>query len=148
MLTDRYGLSVGTQSAPARDAYAEGVDLLVAACPGSAAGFDRALAEDPAFALAHLAKARSMQLAGNLPAMRESFDQAQTQLLLGRFDVAAHAFLLALHLFIAQVPKRAADGGEKHDHRCEWPQEGKAVLPAGRLPSPPVLPQQADLFDC
>lgn len=78
MLTDRYGLSVGTQSAAARDAYAEGVDLLVAACPGSAAAFDRALADDPAFTLAHLAKARSMQLAGNLPAMRESFDQAQT----------------------------------------------------------------------
>ncbi len=77
MLTDRYGLSVGTQSAAARDAYAEGVDLMVAACPGGAAALDRALAQDPSFVLAHLGKARSMHLAGNLPAMRESFEQAQ-----------------------------------------------------------------------
>lgn len=77
MLTDRYGLSIGTQSASARDAYAEGVDLLMAACPGGAAALDRALAQDPSFVLAHLGKARSMHLAGNLPAMRASFEQAQ-----------------------------------------------------------------------
>ncbi len=71
MLTDRYGLPLSTTVAAARDAYVEGVDLLLTVYPGAAAAFDRAIAADPAFALAHIGKARALQLAGNLAAMRE-----------------------------------------------------------------------------
>ena len=75
-LTDRYGLAVSTSVAAARDAYVEGVDLLLTVYPGAASSFDRALAADPGFALAHIGKARAFQLAGNLAAMRESLATA------------------------------------------------------------------------
>ena len=76
MLTDRYGLPVSSAVADARDAYVEGVDLLLTVYPGAAAAFDRAIAADPEFALAHVGKARALQLAGNLLAMRESLATA------------------------------------------------------------------------
>ena len=68
MLTDRYGLALSTTVAAARDAYIEGVDLLLTVYPGAAASFDRAIAADPRFALAHIGKARAFQLAGNVAA--------------------------------------------------------------------------------
>jgi hypothetical protein len=55
---DRYGLTLSTTSTEAADAYREGVDLLLAAWPGAAEAFDRAIAADPDFALAHIARAR------------------------------------------------------------------------------------------
>lgn len=76
MLTDRFGLTVSTADAAARDAYVEGADLLLTVYPGAAASFDRAIAADPRFALAHIGKARAFQLAGNLAAMRESLATA------------------------------------------------------------------------
>lgn len=76
MLTDRYGLPLSTTVAAARDAYVEGVDLLLTVYPGAAAAFDRAIAADPGFALPHIGKARTFQLAGNLAAMRESLATA------------------------------------------------------------------------
>ena len=76
MMTDRYGLALSTSDTAARDAYVEGVDLLLTVYPGAAASFDRAIAADPAFALAHIGKARALQLAGNLAAMRESLATA------------------------------------------------------------------------
>ena len=76
MLTDRYGLPLSTTSAVARDAYVEGVDLLLTVYPGATAAFDRALAADPDFALAHVGKARAAQVATNLDAMRASLATA------------------------------------------------------------------------
>ncbi len=78
MLTDRYGLPISTTVAAARDAYVEGVDLLLTVYPGAAAAFDRAIAADPGFALAHVGKARAFQLATNLAAMRECFATAES----------------------------------------------------------------------
>lgn len=72
MLTDRYGLAVSTGSAVARDAYVEGVDLLLTVYPGASGAFDRAIKADPDFALAHIGKARALQLSGDIPAMRNS----------------------------------------------------------------------------
>ncbi|MFT3912498.1 MAG: hypothetical protein QM737_23930 [Ferruginibacter sp.] len=57
-LEDRYGLTLSTTSAEAAAAYREGVDLLLAAWTGAAEAFDRAVAADPDFALAHIARAR------------------------------------------------------------------------------------------
>ena len=74
--TDRYGLAVSTTDAAARDAYVEGVDLLLTVYPGAAAAFDRAIAADPGFALPHIGKGRTFQLTGNLAAMRESLATA------------------------------------------------------------------------
>src|SRR5439155_9592702 len=55
---DRYGLTLSTNSADAASAYRSGVDLLLAAWPGAAEAFDRAIAADGEFALAHIARAR------------------------------------------------------------------------------------------
>ena len=77
MLTDRYGLTVSTASTAARDAYVEGVDVLLTVYPGAVTVFDRAIAADPGFALAHIGKARAFQLAGNAPGMRESLAAAE-----------------------------------------------------------------------
>ena len=55
---DRYGLTLSTSSAEAAAAYREGVDLLQAAWTGAAEAFEQAIAADPDFALAHIARAR------------------------------------------------------------------------------------------
>ena len=78
MLTDRYGLPLSTSSAAARDAYVEGVDLLLTVYPGAAACFDRAIAADPTFALAYLGRARAAQLAGKPEAMRTDLGTASS----------------------------------------------------------------------
>ncbi len=58
-LEDRYGLALSTAVAAARDAYLEGVGLLLTVYPGAASSFDRAIAADPRFVLAHIGKARA-----------------------------------------------------------------------------------------
>ncbi|MDP3240540.1 MAG: tetratricopeptide repeat protein [Reyranella sp.] len=79
MLTDRYGLPLSTTSAAARDAYVEGVDLLLTVYPGAAASFERAIAADPAFALAYIGRARAAQLAGKTEAMRADLAMASSR---------------------------------------------------------------------
>lgn len=61
MKQDRYGNIVSTASQAALDAYVEGVDLFLAAQVGADEAFGKAIAEDPSFALAHIALARSLQ---------------------------------------------------------------------------------------
>jgi hypothetical protein len=55
---DRYGLSLSTASSEAAEAYRDGIDLLLSAWPGAAEAFDRSIAADPGFALAHIARGR------------------------------------------------------------------------------------------
>src|SRR5271165_628250 len=55
---DRYGLPLSTSSAEAASAYCEGVDLMFSAWTGAAEAFERAIAHDPDFALAYVARAR------------------------------------------------------------------------------------------
>jgi tetratricopeptide (TPR) repeat protein len=55
---DRYGLSLSTASSEAAEAYRDGIDLLLSAWPGAAEAFDRSIAADPEFALAHIARGR------------------------------------------------------------------------------------------
>ncbi len=55
---DRYGLPLSTGSSTAATAYRDGIDRMLSAWPGAAEAFDRAITEDPDFALAHIARAR------------------------------------------------------------------------------------------
>ncbi|RXH16657.1 tetratricopeptide repeat protein [Bradyrhizobium guangzhouense] len=57
-LEDRYGLPLSTASDQAASAYREGVDLMLAGWTGTAEALERAIAADPDFALAHVARAR------------------------------------------------------------------------------------------
>lgn len=65
MLKDRYGLEISTASPAARDGYVEAVDRLLAAEDGADEQFEKAIAADPDFALAHLGLARSRQMWGD-----------------------------------------------------------------------------------
>ena len=62
MQTDRYGLSLTTASDAAAAAYRAGVDCVLAAWPGAAGQFETAIAADPDFALAHIARGRVLQI--------------------------------------------------------------------------------------
>jgi len=57
MLKDRYDLPLSTASAAAADAYVAGCEAKLTMYPGALEAFDRAIAEDTGFALAHCAKA-------------------------------------------------------------------------------------------
>lgn len=72
MLTDRYGNTLSTASAEARDTYVAGVDLLLSANVGAEAAFRRALAADPDFALAQAALGRTLQAHARMPEAREA----------------------------------------------------------------------------
>jgi tetratricopeptide (TPR) repeat protein len=66
MLTDRYDLPLSTTSPSARDAYVQASDLLLTMYPGAMEAFDRAMAADPGFALAHAGKAQVLLAGGNV----------------------------------------------------------------------------------
>jgi tetratricopeptide (TPR) repeat protein len=72
MFSDRYGLSLSTRIAAARDAYLEGCDLLLTLYPGALAAFDRAIAADPGFALSYVGKARAQQAGGDPAGARQT----------------------------------------------------------------------------
>ncbi|MDA9544259.1 hypothetical protein ACM43_06755 [Bradyrhizobium sp. CCBAU 45321] len=57
-LEDRYGLALSTSSHEAASAYRDGVDLMLADWTGTAEMLERAIAADPDFALAHIARGR------------------------------------------------------------------------------------------
>src|SRR5664279_199686 len=55
---DRYGLPISTVSSEAAESYRGGIDLMLSSWPGAAEAFERAVADDPDFALSHIARAR------------------------------------------------------------------------------------------
>jgi len=79
MLTDWYELPVSTASPTARDAYVEGCQAKLTMYPGAVEAFDRAIAADPAFALAHAAKAHLLLERGDTAAARATMDAATSR---------------------------------------------------------------------
>jgi Tfp pilus assembly protein PilF len=78
MLTDRYDLPLSTASSAARDAYVQGCEAKLTMYPGAIEAFDRAIAADPGFALAHAARAHALLERGDAAAARESMAPAQS----------------------------------------------------------------------
>ncbi|MGK7865831.1 hypothetical protein [Falsiroseomonas sp. E2-1-a20] len=78
MMTDGYGLTVSTTSPTARASYLEGCHRLLTLYPGALAAFDQAVAEDPGFALPHAARARTLQLAGDIAGAQAAAAKAAT----------------------------------------------------------------------
>jgi tetratricopeptide (TPR) repeat protein len=78
MLTDRYGLSLSITSSTAREAYLEGCEAKLTMYPGTIDAFDRAIAADPHFALAHAAKAHALLERGDVAAARASIAAANS----------------------------------------------------------------------
>jgi hypothetical protein len=77
-MTDRFDLPVSSASAEALDDYVAAVDLLLSANTGAAELLERALAAEPDFALAHIARARLLQLQARIPQAREAVTRAKT----------------------------------------------------------------------
>jgi tetratricopeptide (TPR) repeat protein len=78
MLTDRYELPLSTASSAARDAYVAGCAAKLTMYPGALEGFDRAIAADPGFALAHAARAHLLLERGDAAAARASMAAANS----------------------------------------------------------------------
>src|SRR6266446_8460571 len=76
-LTDRFGLSLSTVSAEAAASYVAGLDLLLSANVGAEVELERAVAADPNFALAHIARARMLQLRARMPEAKAAATQAR-----------------------------------------------------------------------
>ena len=77
LLRDRFGLPVTCAPAALED-YVAAVDLLLSAWPGAELLLDRALAADPDFALAHIARGRLLQLQARMPEAKAAAARAQS----------------------------------------------------------------------
>ncbi len=120
MLSDRYDLPLSTASATARDAYSQGHELALTLYPGAVEAFDRALAADPGFALAHAGKAQVLMREGKAAAARASLAAAKDVAAglspreaghIGFFDLAFSGriddAIAALHTHLAAWPRDA-----------------------------------------
>ena len=77
MLRDRYDLALTTASAAARDAYVQASGLALTFYPGAVEAYDRAIAADPGFALAHAGKAQVLLRQGDVAAARAALAAAK-----------------------------------------------------------------------
>jgi hypothetical protein len=78
MLTDGYELPLSTTSSAAREAYAEGCQAKLTMYPGAMEAFDRAIAADPGFALAHAARSYAVLERGDMATARASIAAANS----------------------------------------------------------------------
>ncbi|HEY7651948.1 MAG TPA: tetratricopeptide repeat protein [Methylomirabilota bacterium] len=126
MEQDRYGLPLSTSSAAAARAYVDGVDRLLAAHEGAEAAFDHALAADPEFALAHLGRARSLQVEGRSAPARAAAAEARVRAAgLGRRE---RQHVEALALAVAGQGARAL--ALVREHLAEFPRDVMALAAA------------------
>ncbi|HEV2186069.1 MAG TPA: hypothetical protein VGR70_02610 [Stellaceae bacterium] len=120
---DRFGLELTAESSPAVEDYVAAVDLLLSANAGAEARLDQALAADPKFALAHIAKARLYQVHARIPEAKEAAAKARE--LAGRVTSreARHIETIAL----------AVDGNGPgalallEEHIADYPRDGLAL---------------------
>ena len=125
MLGDRYDLPLSTLSATARDAYVEGCDLLLSMVPGALEAFDRAIAADPNFALAHVGRAQILLLNSDVTAAKAARAIAQSLAANLPAREASHvAFFATL----------AAGDGDRAlaallAHLADWPRDAMVLTP-------------------
>ena len=119
-LKDRFDLPLTTSSAAAATDYISAVDLLLSAWPRTEVLLDRALAADPDFALAHIARSRLLQLQARMPeakavAMRARFlshrltarEHRHIEAIGLSIDGAAGQSLAAVREHVAEYPRDA-----------------------------------------
>jgi len=126
MLADRYGLALSTASAAAGQAYVEGSDLALTLYPGAAEAYDRALAADPGFALAHAGKAQVLIRQGHVAAAREALAAAKDAAAGLTDREASHIAFFDL-VFGGQTDAALAALGE---HLAKWPRDALVIATA------------------
>jgi tetratricopeptide (TPR) repeat protein len=123
MLTDRYGLALSTASAAARDDYVEASDLALTFYPGAAEAYDRAIAADPGFALAHGGKAQVLMRQGDVAAAQAALAAAK-EVSVGLSErEASHISFFDL-LFAGQSEAAIA---ALYPHLAAWPRDALVV---------------------
>jgi len=125
MLKDCYGLPVSTASASARDAYVEGCDLILSGNPGAEPAFERAIAADPGFAIAHAGKARAYQIRGEMPVARQAIADANAAAANLPEREASH---MAFHNLVLTGQGDAAVAAAKQ-HLKSWPRDAMVLSP-------------------
>ena len=127
MTTDRYGLTLSTASEAAREAYVQGYDLALTLYPGAMEAFDRALAADPGFGMAHAGKAGVLMRQGEAAAARAQLDTAQAFAAGISAREASHIAFTGL-LFSGQVEAalKAQD-----EHLATWPRDAILLAAVG-----------------
>jgi tetratricopeptide (TPR) repeat protein len=119
MLTDRYGLPLSTTSSAARDAYVEGCEAKLTMYPGAIEAFDRAIAADPGFALAHAARAHALLERGDAPAERAAMATAKS--LVAGLSAREASHIAFFDLLVAGEAEAALTA--LYPHLDNWPRD-------------------------
>ena len=122
-LEDRFGLALSTPDDAAAADYIAAVDLMLSANAGAEALFDRALAADPDFALAHIAKGRLYQVQARIPEAKA--EAATARALAGRVNAREARHIETIALAIDGNGPRAMALLE--EHVAEYPRDGLAL---------------------
>ena len=125
MLKDRYGLGLSTASQAARDAYVEGVDLFLSANLGSVDAFERAIAADPGFALAHAVLGRTLQLHARPEAAKQAVLRSRE--LTGGLPRQERANVELLAMLVD--PTGIAPLATAREHLAEFPRDVMMLAP-------------------
>jgi Tfp pilus assembly protein PilF len=126
---DRYGLPLSTASSAACEAYRDGVDLMLSAWQGAADAFDRAIAADPDFALAQIARARLHSAYQRGAAARQQAAAAR-ELVARRGSMRERGHVEALALAVEGNIPAALSSALKHLE--SWPRDAVVLsLPLG-----------------
>jgi tetratricopeptide (TPR) repeat protein len=126
VLIDRYGLALSTQSTAARDAFVLGSDRALTLYPGAVAAFDRAIAADPGFALAHAAKAQVLLREGNIATARQALTAAKD--VAGGVTTREASHIAFFDLVFAGRTDAAISALQAH--LSEWPRDALVVASA------------------
>jgi tetratricopeptide (TPR) repeat protein len=122
-LEDRFGLALSTNDTAAVADYIAAVDLVLSANTGAEPRLDRALAADPEFALAHIAKARLCQVQARIPEAKAAAAAARG--LARRVSPREARHIETIALTIDGDGKRAMALLE--EHIAEYPRDGFAL---------------------
>jgi tetratricopeptide (TPR) repeat protein len=123
MLRDRYDLALTTASPAARDAYVQASDLALTFYPGADEAYDRAIAADPGFALAHAGKAQVLLRRGEIEAARAALAAARDLASDVSEREASHIGFLGLVFAGKTEPAIAA----LYAHLTAWPRDALVV---------------------
>jgi tetratricopeptide (TPR) repeat protein len=126
MLMDQYGLALTTSSAVARDAHVEASGLALTFYPGALEAYDRAIAADPGFALAHAGKAQVLMRQGDVAGARAALAAAKDLASDVSEREASHIGLFDLIFGGQTEPAIAA----LYAHLAAWPRDALVVASA------------------
>src|SRR4051812_3916840 len=112
MNRDRYDLALTTTSDQAAAHYRDGVDCMLSAWHGAEAAFDHAIAQDPDFALAYIARARLHQL--NMEGKEARAMAARARELVAGATPREISHFEVMAAVIDSKPKIAIGGAEAH----------------------------------